>query len=268
MRRNLAAMSLVVLLVTAGCTAPIGLASPSGGANQNLDAPADDSRNPDVAANGGGGRTIQVAASGTAEAEPDRAVVRVAVVTRADSVSAIRDQLAANVSRMRKALREAGIEADQIVTTRYDIDQNYRYEREQNADVPRYQGQHAFAITLENTSRAGPVVVTALENGANRIEGIEFTLTEETRRELRKEALSEAIDVGRARAATAASGTNLEITGVASVRTADTSVRPYRVERAALAAAGDAGGAATSFESGTVTVTAQALITYNATSAN
>lgn len=272
MRRNLAALSLAVLLVTAGCSAPLGLTgAPSDGVDQNPgSAQPDDggASQPDMAASDAA-RTIQVAASGTAEAEPDRAVVRVAVVARSDNVSVIRDRLAANATRMREALREAGLEADQIVTTRYDIRQNYRYDPERNPQQPRYQGQHAFAITLNNTSRAGPVVVMALENGANRVEGIEFTLTEETRRELRNEALAEAVDVGRTQAETAAEGTNLEITGVASVATAETSVRPYRVERTvAFAAAGDGGGGTTSFEAGTVTVTAQALVTYNATSTN
>ncbi|WP_254829638.1 SIMPL domain-containing protein [Haloglomus salinum] len=270
MRHSVAALSLAVLLVTAGCSAPLGLTgAPSDGVNQN---PADSGdgpeSQPEMAPNGAD-RTIQVAASGTAEAEPDRAVVRVAVVARSDDISVIRDRLAENATAMREALTEAGIEADQVVTTRYDIRQNYRYDPERNPDQPRYQGQHAFAITLNNTSRAGPTVVSALENGANRVEGIEFTLTEETRRELRNEALAEAVDAGRTQAETAADGTSLDITGVTSVETAETSVRPYRVEEtAAFAAAGDSGGASTSFEGGTVTVRAQALVTYNATSAN
>lgn len=275
MRRNIAALSLAVLLVTAGCSAPLGLTdAPSDGVNGNpADAsdpgdPGDGAGSQPKMAPNGGDRTIEIGTSGTAEAEPDRAVVRVAVVARSDDVSTIRDRLAANATAMREALAEAGINESQVVTTRYDIDQNYRYDPERNPEQPRYRGQHAFAITLNNTSRAGPTVVTALENGANRIEGIEFTLTEETRRDLRNEALAEAVDVGRTQAETAANGTNLRITGVDTVRTTDTRVRPYRVEETAYAAAGDGGGAPTSFEAGTVTVSAEAVVTYNATSAS
>lgn len=272
MRRTVAALGLAVLLVTAGCSAPLGLTdAPSDGVNRNPDADPDADpagSQPDMAPSDPA-RTIQVAASGTAEAEPDRAVVSVAVVARSDNISVIRDRLAANATEMREALAAAGVDADQVVTTRYDIRQNYRYDPERNPDQPRYQGQHAFAITLNNTSRAGPAVVTALENGANRVEGVEFTLTEETRRDLRNQALAEAVEVGRTQAETAAQGTGLDITGVSTVETAETSVRPYRVqETAAFAAAGDGGGASTAFEGGTVTVRAQALITYNATNAN
>lgn len=270
MRRTIAALALSVLLVTAGCSAPLDINSaPDDGANGNP-AAADGGGQADLAAASDAGRTIRVATSGTAEAEPDRAIVRVAVAARSDDVSVIRDRLAANASDMREALAEAGIDADRVVTTRYDIDQNYRYDPERNPEEPRYRGQHAFAITLNNTSRAGSTVVTALENGANRVDGVEFTLTEETRRDLRNEALDEAVAVGREQAGTAANGTDLEITGVDAVETGETSVRPYRVEEtAALAAAGDGGGGApTSFEGGTVTVTAQALVTYNATSGN
>ncbi|WP_276260029.1 SIMPL domain-containing protein [Haloglomus litoreum] len=270
MRRSIAALSLAVLLVTAGCSAPLGLTgAPSDGVNQNPDAEPGGGGSQPAVAPADPARTIQVAASGTAEAEPDRAVVSVAVVARSDDISIIRDRLAANATEMREALAEAGIDAEQVVTTRYDIRQNYRYDPERNPDQPRYQGQHAFAITLNNTSRAGQTVVTALENGANRVEGVEFTLTEETRRDLRNEALAEAVEVGRTQAETAAEGTGLDITGVSTVETAETSVRPYRVqETAAFAAAGDGGGASTTFEGGTVTVRAQALVTYNATSTN
>jgi uncharacterized protein YggE len=260
MRRTVAALTLAALLVTAGCSAPLGLTAPDDGTN----------RNPDAAPDGDADRTIRVTASGTAEAEPDRAVVRVSVVARSDDVATVRDRLAANASQLREALTEAGIDAEQVVTSRYGIQQNYRHDPERRPEEPQYRGQHAFTVTLGNTSRAGATVVTALENGATRVGGVEYTLTEETRRDLRNEALDEAVAAGREQAETAANRTALSITGVASVETAETSVRPYRVEgpRAFTAAAGDGGGGTTSFEGGTVTVTSRALVTYNATSGN
>lgn len=269
MRRTVAALTLAALLVTAGCSAPLGLTSPNDGTNRNPDAAPDGATDRADLAASEAARTIRVAASGTAEAEPDRAVVRVSVVARSDDVSTVRDRLAANASQLRAALVDAGIDESRIVTADYDIRQNYRYDRERRPDEPRYQGQHRFTITLENTSRAGPTVVTAVENGASRVRGVEFTLTEETRRDLRNEALDEAVAVGREQAETAADRTDLSVTGVSSVETAETRVQPYRVEETrGLAAGGDAAGAPTEFEGGTVTVTAQALVTYNATTAN
>lgn len=269
MRRTVAALTLAALLVTAGCSAPLGLTSPNDGTNRNPDAAPDGAADRADLAASEAARTIRVAASGTAEAEPDRAVVRVSVVARSDDVSTVRDRLAANASQLRAALVDAGIDESRIVTADYDIRQNYRYDRERRPDEPRYQGQHRFTITLENTSRAGPTVVTAVENGASRVRGVEFTLTEETRRDLRNEALDEAVAVGREQAETAADRTDLSVTGVSSVETAETRVQPYRVEETrGLAAGGDAAGAPTEFEGGTVTVTAQALVTYNATTAN
>jgi len=271
MRRTVAALTLAALLVTAGCSAPLGLTSPNDGANENPDAAPDGGGDQADLAASEAARTIRVAASGTAEAEPDRAVVRVSVVARSDDVSAVRDRLAENASRLREALVESGIDESRIVTADYDIRQNYRYDRERRPDEPRYQGQHRFTVTLENTSRAGATVVTAVENGASRVRGVEFTLTEETRRDLRNEALDEAVAVGREQAETAANRSDLSVTGVSSVETAETSVQPYRVdERRGFATTADAGGGAppTEFEGGTVTVTAQALVTYNATNAN
>lgn len=262
-KRLLSTLALAALLVTAGCSSIVGTnQSPNVAPNANQpNAPASA-----AATDGGPERTVEVAAGGQVEAEPNRAVVRVAVTSRADSVETVRQQLAENASSVRQALRDAGLDADQIVTEDYDIRRNFRHERE--PDQPEYQGQHALVVTLDNTSRAGEIVVTAVENGATQVSDIRFTVDRETRLALREDALANAMDNARGRAQVAASNGNLQLAGVHTVQTAEVSVDPFRSERVALGdAAGGGGAPSTSFESGTVTVNAQVLVIYNATEA-
>jgi len=259
MRRTIAVLALTVLVVTAGCSALAG--SSGSGANAN-----DAQDQNDASGAGAADRTVEVAASGQIQAVPDRAIVRVAVPARADSVEAVRRQLAANASRMREALEESGLDAEQITSARFDIGRNYRHEDDPRE--PAFQGQHAFVITLNDTDRAGEVVVTAVENGATEIDEVRFTLAPGTRQQLRSEAIAAAVANAGDQAAVAANGTGLALAGVHTVRTADVSADPIRHREVAFAGVGgDGGGVPTSFRSGRVTVSAQVLVVYNATDA-
>ncbi|PSQ09886.1 hypothetical protein BRC93_11890 [Halobacteriales archaeon QS_5_70_15] len=257
MRRTLAVVAVTLLAATAGCSALVDTSNPTA----NGSSPGDMTQ-PST----GTQRTVAVEAGGQVRTDPDRAVVRVAVTARADSVETVRRRLAENASRMRDALERAGLDAERITSARFDIGENY--EHRDRPSAPKFEGRHAFVVTLNDTDRAGDVVVTAVENGADSVEEVRFTISPGTRRDLRERALSRAVENARGKAAVAANGTGLELAGVRTVGTGDVSVQPDRREDFALARAGDGGaggGAPTSFESGKVTVSAQVTVVYNAT---
>lgn len=256
MKRKVAVLALALLTVTAGCLGS-GPTSRDAKAQNPGDASAQDA-NAD--------RTVEVAASGQVQAAPDRVVVQVAVTSRADAVETVRQQLAENASRLQSALRDAGLDADQITSTQYDVSRNHRHD--ERPSEPEFEGQHSFTVTLNETDRAGEVVVTAVENGATRIGSVRFTVTQETRNDLRERALARAIDNARGKAAVAANGTGLELGGVHTVQTVDVSTQEVRRDAVRMAATNaDAGGTATSFEGGTVTVSADVFVVYNASEA-
>jgi uncharacterized protein YggE len=248
-------VAVALLAAAAGCSAPVGTPTPAANEPRDVSQPADGA---------GVDRTVAVGADGQVQAAPDRAVVRVAVTARADSVETVRQRLAENASRMREALREAGLSPDQVTSARYDIGRNYRHE--ERPSEPKFEGRHAFVVTLDETDRAGEVVVVAVENGATGVDEVRFTIAPETRRDLREEALSRAVGNARDEATVVANGTGLELAGVRTVRTGDVSVQPDRREDIAFATGGDGGGGVpTSFEGGEVTVSARVTVVYNAT---
>lgn len=256
MQRSIAVLGVVLLVATAGCSALVGTSAPQ------ADAGSPDASG--VTQPSETERTVAVGATGRVQTAPDRAVVRVAVTARADAVETVRQRLAENASRMRGALEAAGIAGERITSARYDIGRNY--EHEERPSAPRFEGQHAFVVTLNDTDRAGEVVVAAVENGATRVEEVRFTIAPETRRHLRERALAAAVENARSEATVAANGTALDLAGVRTVRTADVSTEPVRREDIAFATAGDGGGGApTSFEGGKVTVTAEVTVVYDAT---
>lgn len=242
LRRTVAVVAVAALAVTAGCAGTGALAAGSA-------ADAD--------------RTVRVSATGSVEAEPDRAVVRVAVVEYGETAPAAREALASNTSRVRESLREAGVEDDQVTTVEYDL----RYDDDLN-DAPIYAGYratHGLAITVEDVDRAGTVIDAAVAGGAARVRDVRFALSAERRRELKQEALTDASDAAREQAGTLAGRSDLRIVGVDRVDAVDVETDGRYVADTALTSA--AGGAPTRIASGPVSVTASVVVTYNATAA-
>jgi|GEM_PF-220319 len=261
MRRRthaLAAVGVAVLLVIAGC------------AGGPAESPAAAATSPaaESTASSASDSTIRVVGSGSADAEPNQAVVRVAVVARGPDAATARQRLAENTSRMRSALESIGVGEDWITTRRYDINQDRRRPREEGAE-PRvqYRASHDFEITVSDPDRVGTVIDTAVRNGASEIDDVSFTLSTDRRRTLEQRARSAAMADARAKARSLAADANLTVTGVRTIRTASRGVpRAYDA---------GAGGAATEtpvataappsdLESGPVTVTTTVEVVYEA----
>lgn len=203
-------------------------------------------------------RTISVSGEGTASAAPDRAVVVAAVVVEGDDPATIRDELASGASDLRSALSEANVPEDSVTTSEYNIRENSPY-RPDTEPTAQYRGVHAFEIELDSTDRSGAVVDAAAGAGAQ-IQTVRFTLSEESRADLRDEALTSAMDDAERQAGTIADAGDLRVTGVGSVDATSGRVVPVAYE---AAAADGAGG--TAIESGDVSVSASVTVVYNAT---
>ncbi|MFB6130468.1 MAG: SIMPL domain-containing protein [Salinigranum sp.] len=275
LRRALAALALATLLLTAGCTGYVGNAADSAGNGGAADAAQS---NPNVSPSGvapstGGaaaaaGSTVSVGGSGEVTADPDRAVLQVAVQVTADSASAARQRVAENVSSLRQALADAGVPEANVTTEYYNIRQIKESPRSPppekspaTSGTTRYRAVHALSIEIDDVSRVGEIIQVAVENGATDVQRVEFTLSDDRRAELRDRALRRAMANARDDADVLASAANLELDGVRSASTGGVDVRPYRAQTTAAAASG---GAPTHIDSGPVTVSAHVQVTYNA----
>lgn len=205
---------------------------------------------------GGDAATIDVSATGTATAEPDRALVYVSVVATADDAATARERVAADANAMRDALRAAGVADEQVRSVGYSLGEEYRRDDEPR----RYRAVHRYEVTLTDLDATGAVVDLAVENGANRVESVRFTLSEDARQELRADALADAMTNARAQADAVAAAADLSVAHVAHVSTGLQYGYPVYAD-----AARAEGGASTTFDTGSVDVTATVSATYNAT---
>ena len=208
-----------------------------------------------------GGQTITVSGDGSASAQPDQAVLRVAVTAEGDDPAAIRSELSSGASDLRSALSEASVADDAIETAGYSIEEPPRRvpPSEGGESGPDLRGVHTFEVTLDSTDRAGAVVDAAAGAGAE-VQSVQFTLAEDTRADLRNQALENAMGNARGQADTLASAGGLSVTGVASIDATGTNYRPVAYEDAARQSA--SGG--TTIETGDVSVETSVRVVYNA----
>lgn len=205
--------------------------------------------------------TITVSANGEAQAQPDRAVIRMAVEADNPDVTEARSTVAEDVSNVRDALAELGIDDEQIRTSDYRIYEDRPRERPTEEDKESvYRVRHVLTVDVTDTDRVGAVIDAAVDAGATGIHDVRFTLSEETRQELKNEALANAMDDASAQAQTIGESADLQIDGVSTVETGY-SRTPRPVFAMEYAGAGDAG---TDISSGPVSVSAQVTVTYAA----
>jgi hypothetical protein len=209
-------------------------------------------------------RAITVDATGEADAPPDQAVVRVAATADGENPGEVRDALAADAEALREELAAAGIDESAYETTEYRIRENHRPPREEKRDVPAYTGVHAFEVTLDDPDRAADVI-DAAANADAEVGAVRFTLAQETRTDLREDAIEAAMSDARAQADAIADNGDLAVTNVATV---DASQQRYSPVRYSGAVATEAPQEAdTSLDTGEVSVTYEVRVTYNATAA-
>lgn len=198
--------------------------------------------------------TIEVSASGSAETDPDRAVVQVGVEARGESADDVRSELAEGADALQKTFEELGIPEDNVQTSNYRIN-----ERRQETG---FEGVHVFRLEVDDIDRVGEIIDASVEAGADVVGHVNFTLRDETRETLRDEALDEALANADEEADHIATNRDVDIVATHSVSTSDVNVHPVRYDAAHEAADDAAAGQPTEIDSGPVTVSATVTVVY------
>ena len=241
MRHSILALALGALVLLVGCSAPLQSSPAASDASDTV------------------GPTISTTGTASIETDADLAVVSVSVVKTAASADEARGQVAADVERMRTALRDANVPDEAVTTASFSVFPEYEYENGERTERG-FRAVHAFRIETD-PARAGEVVDVAVGNGATQVQGVSFTLTEETRASLRTEAIERAVTAARTDADAMAAAEGLSVTGVHQMSTAGGFVP---VEQFAVAEDAGAGARSTTFEPGPVSVSVTVSVTYTA----
>jgi uncharacterized protein YggE len=136
--------------------------------------------------------------TGTAEvqARPDTAAINVGVVTEAESAAAALDQ---NNERMKKLfdnLQKRGIDEKDMQTANFNVSPKYQRHAE-GREAPKIVGYtvtNQVRVKVRRLSSLGRVLDELVQEGANRVHGISFSVEDEANLmdEARKKAMADA----------------------------------------------------------------------------
>ena len=238
MNRTVTAIALAGLLLLAGCSA----------------APIDTAAATAEAPSASNSTAIVTTGTGSVTAQPDTAVLQVAVVSTGESAEAVRADAAERTDALLDALRDAGVAEDAITTAGFSLTATYDYS-DGEREATGYRAVHSVRVETAPDS-AGTVLDTAVGSAGVEVYGVEFTLSDAVREELRAEAVGDAVAAARADADAAAGASGLTVTGVEQISVG--SGPSYNGRFAEMDAAG------TQFQPGTVSVTVTVTVTYRA----
>ena len=240
MKRNLVAYSLIgiiALSITAlgTMTHPYSFASAEGAANSN---------------NGSNQtRTISVTGMSSADAAPDRLSISFAVEAQAQTAQAAIQANAENMTNVIQALRQAGLNDSEVKTSQYSLYPMYDYVSESGKCIQYndtggvqkycppptmrqilvgYKAVNGVVVDTAQLDKAGQLIDNAVQAGANRIDYLYFTVSEQKQNEMRSELIVQAVQDAQSKANTALGPLGMTVVNVIEINIDSYPVYPQK----------------------------------------
>ncbi|HEV7392862.1 MAG TPA: SIMPL domain-containing protein [Burkholderiales bacterium] len=202
--------------------------------------------------------SIEVSAEAEVEVAADVALIDVGVVTRAPTAAAAARENGERMQAVLARIRNAFGPKAQLSTGMYALNPVYSAPRDgTEPKVTGYSASNVIHVKTSELTRIGDLVDISIQAGANQVQRIAFTLSDQTGP--RDTALRDAVLKARHEAEIIAAALGVKITGFHSAVVQDSGVvRPLM--REAMMARVD-GAAATPVEPGSVPVRARVVLT-------
>ena len=158
-------------------------------------------------------RTIAVTGVGRASAKPNQAQLRVGARSQETTATEALAKNAESMNMVIEALKGMGIPEKDIETAYFSVYPRYSTYGE---TIIGFEATHMLSVTTTNLDKVGEIIDKAIGAGANSVEGIYFTFTEDKLQELNEQARQRAVEDAKAKAETTAASLGVKIIGVAS----------------------------------------------------
>jgi len=201
--------------------------------------------------------SIRVTGQSTITANPDRAQIDIGVETHAPQSQAAATQNATRLTAALAALRKAVGSSGEIKTASYSLNAEYEFHPNGTRTLTGYVANNIVHITLNDLSKVGSVIDAATDAGANEVQDIRFTLSDQ--QTVRAQALREAVLRAKADAGVLASALDLKVLRILAVESSDGGGPFQHIVPMARSMA--AAKAPTPIEPGTIEVTANVTLT-------
>jgi len=159
---------------------------------------------------------------------PDQATITLSVQTTDVSAQVASTQNAELMTAVTAALRAQGVAASDIETTNVYLSRITEWDYTRQRSVDRgYQQTATVRVTTTKLDDVGRILDAAIAAGANNVQDVSFSLTPETEKRYKEEALTEAAGVAKAKAQTLARASGATLGRITSLSENSYGITPY-----------------------------------------
>ena len=156
-------------------------------------------------------RTLSITGHGEVSLTPDIAYIYVGVHTENENAGDAVAENNDNAQGVIDALKGSGVKAEDISTTNFSLYASQQYDRNGNPTDLAYVVDNTVFITVRNLDQLGDLLGTAIDAGANSVNGISFDVSD--KESVLSDAREQAVNNARAQAE--------ELAGLAGVELGD-----------------------------------------------
>jgi uncharacterized protein YggE len=143
-------------------------------------------------------RLVTVSGEATVNVAPDTAVIRVGVTSTAKSAREASDANSKQMTAVLAAIKDAGIAARDIQTSRLSLQPQYDPNRSGTARLLGFQATNQITVNVRDIDKLAGIIDQAIAAGANEMSGLEFVVSQQSK--LLDQARDEAIADARRKA--------------------------------------------------------------------
>jgi uncharacterized protein YggE len=206
-------------------------------------------------------RAPSVTANGEAVimAEPDQAQIDIGVLTQARNAPDAAKENAEKLSRVLTQIKKILGKGDEVKTTGYALNPNYRYPQGGKPEITGYTATNILQIRTSNLESVGKLIDASMQTGANQINRLLFTLKDEHSAQV--QALRMASQKAKFKAEGIADALESRVIKVLSVTENERGVRPVIAQARGAQAEALSSAAPTPVEAGTIEVRSAVTLT-------
>ena len=163
--------------------------------------------------------TISTTGSAEKEIPSDESRISLAVENTNVNPTIVRKNNADKMNTIINVLKQAGLSDENITTSNYKITPNYDYENSNYDKIISYTALNKIELKTSTNTNISKFVDLAVNNGANRVENIDFVISKKTLDENSMELLKDAFRNAKQKAEILGMEGNFTITGVKKIDT-------------------------------------------------
>jgi hypothetical protein len=125
-------------------------------------------------------RTLNIVGNAELHAAPDAAVVMIGVLTESDTAAAALKANSTTLAKVVEAIRSFGVEAKDLQTSGLSLAPRYQVDKLSSDDRQRiigYTAVNEISVRVRDLAKVGDLLDKVAAAGANRIDGIEFIIS-------------------------------------------------------------------------------------------